>query len=212
MALIAEYETSSAFAHDALRAVPSTTLEHETITYTAEGALRWAFWATGGALGEFEAALSDDDTVEAFETLTDVDGRRLYQATVVDHGSNRVYSLMTDRGIQLLDVTHSIGRTINRVRCPSREAFLELKRVWTEEYERFETRRLFTEATRGTEATALTPKQREALCRASENGYFRVPRETTLGTLGGTLGVSTTAASQRIRRGIDTLLTDVCEE
>ena len=212
MALIAEYETSSMFARDALRAVPSTTLEHETITYTAEGTLRWAFWATGDALGEFEAALSDDDTVEAFETLTEIDGRRLYEATVVDHGSDRVYSAMTDQGIQLLDVTHSLERTINRVRCPSREAFLELRRAWTEDYDRFETRRLFTEATRSTETRTLTSKQREALCRASENGYFQVPREVTLGTLAGTLGVSTTAASQRIRRGIDTLLTDVCEE
>jgi hypothetical protein len=54
---------------------------------------------------------------------------------------------------------------------------------------------------------ALTAVQLETLETALEAGYFAVPRETTLQELAAELGVSDTAASQRLRRGIEALLT-----
>jgi hypothetical protein len=55
-------------------------------------------------------------------------------------------------------------------------------------------------------AGTLTGYQREALAVAHEAGYFAVPREATLADVAGELGVSDTAASERIRRGIAGLL------
>jgi hypothetical protein len=55
-------------------------------------------------------------------------------------------------------------------------------------------------------APVLTQRQRDALTTAFELGYFSVPRELTLQQLGDELGVSDTAASQRLRRGLDSLL------
>lgn len=52
----------------------------------------------------------------------------------------------------------------------------------------------------------LTPEQREAIAVALESGYFAVPRETTLVALGERLGISDTAVSQRIRRGLVRIL------
>jgi hypothetical protein len=54
---------------------------------------------------------------------------------------------------------------------------------------------------------ALTAVQLETLETALEAGYFAVPRETTLQELAAELGVSDTAASQRLRRGIEAMLT-----
>jgi predicted DNA binding protein len=53
----------------------------------------------------------------------------------------------------------------------------------------------------------LTPAQRETLKLAIEKGYFSIPRDTTLSGLADELGVSDQATSERIRRGIETLLT-----
>lgn len=53
----------------------------------------------------------------------------------------------------------------------------------------------------------LSEPQREILLTALQNGYFDVPRETNLTGLATQLGISDTAASQRIRRGMKTLLT-----
>lgn len=53
---------------------------------------------------------------------------------------------------------------------------------------------------------SLTGTQRETLLTAHESGYFDVPRQTTLVDLAEDLGVSDSAASQRLRRGMNTLV------
>jgi predicted DNA binding protein len=55
---------------------------------------------------------------------------------------------------------------------------------------------------------ALSERQYETLRTAFETGYFSIPREITLEELGDRLGISDTAASQRIRRGLQRLLAE----
>jgi predicted DNA binding protein len=52
----------------------------------------------------------------------------------------------------------------------------------------------------------LTETQRETLEVALEEGYFEIPRGITLAALADELGVSDTAVSQRLRRGLRALL------
>jgi predicted DNA binding protein len=54
----------------------------------------------------------------------------------------------------------------------------------------------------------LTPEQLETLLLALDGGYYDVPRQMTLQDIGAELGISDTAASQRLRRGLATLLSD----
>ncbi|WP_049980213.1 helix-turn-helix domain-containing protein [Halolamina rubra] len=58
----------------------------------------------------------------------------------------------------------------------------------------------------GSHGNVLTDVQRETLLAALDGGYFAVPRTTTLQELAGEFGVSDTAISQRIRRGVARLL------
>lgn len=53
----------------------------------------------------------------------------------------------------------------------------------------------------------LTDTQRETLLLALDAGYFDVPRETNVTELADRLGVSDTAVSQRLRRGLSSVLT-----
>lgn len=52
----------------------------------------------------------------------------------------------------------------------------------------------------------LTPEQRETLTLAVEKGYFSVPRETKLDEIAEELGITRQAASERVRRGVETVL------
>lgn len=52
----------------------------------------------------------------------------------------------------------------------------------------------------------LTDQQREALLTALEKGYFEVPREITLVEIAEELGISDSAVSQRLRRGLTNVL------
>ncbi len=55
----------------------------------------------------------------------------------------------------------------------------------------------------------LSDPQHETLRAALAGGYFSVPREVTLRELADGLGVSDTAASQRLRRGTRTILSEL---
>ena len=59
----------------------------------------------------------------------------------------------------------------------------------------------------GPQPNVVTDEQGEALQTALEEGYFAVPREITLVELADQLGISDSAVSQRIRRGLTKLLT-----
>lgn len=52
----------------------------------------------------------------------------------------------------------------------------------------------------------LSEPQQEAIRIAFERGYFDVPRQTTITELADELGISTQAVSERLRRGLTTLL------
>jgi predicted DNA binding protein len=52
----------------------------------------------------------------------------------------------------------------------------------------------------------LTEPQRRTLAVAAQRGYFDVPRRTSLADLADELDVSSQAASERVRRGLDSLV------
>lgn len=54
----------------------------------------------------------------------------------------------------------------------------------------------------------LTSAQREAVALAQSRGYFHVPRRTTISDLADELEISDSAFSQRLRRGLSTILDD----
>jgi predicted DNA binding protein len=56
------------------------------------------------------------------------------------------------------------------------------------------------------EAAELTAGQSEALRLARDEGYFEIPRETTLEELGEELGITRQALSDRLRRGTRNLI------
>lgn len=61
-------------------------------------------------------------------------------------------------------------------------------------------------------STTLTQAQVEALQLALKAGYYDVPRRINLTEIAERIGVSDTAASQRIRRGLNKVLTAVFDE
>lgn len=207
MALIAEFEADSSLADRALAAVPEMTLHYEASYMTADRRLHWATWASGAAYDRFERALDGDPTVDAVRMLTNLKDRRLYEIVVDASPGDLVYSCMTELGIQLLDADHSREGTRARLRCPDRPAFRTFREKWTERHGgQCRTLRLYREDSPRIDVDLLTSKQHDMLRHALEEGYFDVPRRTTLVELGDTLGISDAAASQRIRRGVKELV------
>jgi predicted DNA binding protein len=58
----------------------------------------------------------------------------------------------------------------------------------------------------------LTEHQAELIRLAAREGYFEVPREQSLGDLATELDISTQVASERIRRGLNSLIDETLPE
>jgi len=207
MALVAEYETLLTPLLDALQAVPETTVDHEEMYFTAESDLKWVFWSRGDTREAFAAALSGDPTVESVRVVTDTPSRRLYSVTLVGGPDDFAHTVFNDHDVQVLEATHDAERTVVRVRCPSREAFVAVREAIESRYDRFRTLRLHEENDAG-RGWSTTPAQREALLAAREAGYFEVPRDASLADIAADLGVSGQAVSSRLRRGTAALVDD----
>ena len=199
MALIAEFEAEPPFGATAMARAPTTALVREETDLTPDGTLRIVCRATGENLGAFEAAMADDPRVADLSVLTGTDDLRVYALRLTVATDEAAYAALVEAGGQILALEHDVDGVHARVRCPSREAYVALKEAWEARYGDFRTVGLYAE--RGGDGRTLSPKQREALTVALDRGYFDVPRHVTLAAVGAELGVSDTAASQRIRRG-----------
>lgn len=156
-----------------------------------------------------------DATVERLRPDPDVAGAELLASS--DDGQLVRVEWQTDH--PLLDVFDDTDAACLRavgtadgwqfsLRFPSRDRLADCYRECAEADVPLTVERINTTAwsVEGSHEAVLTDVQRETLAAALERGYFAVPRTATLEDLAAEFGVSDTAISQRIRRGVASLL------
>lgn len=208
--LIAEFDAEAPFGDTAMERAPTTTLVREETDLTPDGHLRVVCRATGDRLDAFETAMDADPWVADLLVLAATEERRVYAIRLEVPADETAYAALVDAGGQILALEHDADGVHARIRCPSRETVVDLKEAWEARYGDFRVSGLYTE--RGGDGRALSPKQREALAVALDLGYFDVPRRATLADVAEELGVSDSAASQRIRRGCRELARPIASE
>ncbi|WP_158057030.1 helix-turn-helix domain-containing protein [Halorussus halophilus] len=226
MSVVAEFRTVSEelVLSPTLRTVPEITVEVEREFATDPERPILFFWAHGGWFDRFESELHADPSVTDVVRLDVVedgsavelsrydgsgDGEcRLYRAQLTDHPVT-LYPVYVGLGAAMLELVGSGDRWDAKMRFPSRDALSEFRQHCLDEDVEFSLKRLYgpESSTSGTD-DELTDRQREALRLALDHGYFEVPRETPLSALGDELNVSDQAVSERIRRGVRSVVAD----
>lgn len=164
-------------------------------------------WASDGDLEQFESNVPDDDSIADCEVIEDAGGRRLYRVQVSEDAELPLYPMDDRLEASRLDVTSSADGIDARLRFPDRESLAEYRPRVEEKGVDVALRRVYGEGDSGLGGEyGLSVKQRQALETAAEVGYFEVPRDASLTTVADELGVSTQAASERLRRGAATLV------
>lgn len=189
---------------DALEAAPGTEVEWERAD-TTDGS-EVLFWAQGDDSEAFDAALEDDRTVTVLRSF-DAGDRRLYRVRLTGEGVNLdLYPVLVETAslVRRATATHEGWRC--RLCFADRSALERFVEACRERDVGFDIVRLHEWRSPRHPQFGLTDTQRETLETAFEVGYFEVPREQDLTALAERLGVSDTAASQRLRRGLSTLL------
>jgi predicted DNA binding protein len=193
--------------HRAHQAAPGLELELERSVVPVEGEPVLFLWATGSGYDAFEAALPDDPSIEEFEVVEDAGQSRLYRVVVNTDATVDTASIDRRIGASRLSAKRTHQGAINEMRFTDWEAlqaYIDLLREAGLEV----SLQSVTPAGRAhrPEQYGLSEKQLEMLRTALDAGYFAVPRDTDLTTLAAELDISEQAASERLRRGLASLL------
>jgi predicted DNA binding protein len=206
--IITEFRLDHPILRDALAQVPEMHVTWERSDPSGDDRIRVLLWAEGGDFAAFEAALDDDPTTTSPRRTVEFDDRRLYQLELVDEGrETSIYPILVEQGgiIQELTATHKGWEF--RVSFPAIEDFRVLREFCEDRDIEFTFDSVYVQdATPDSTANNLTRRQRDILQTALETGYFEIPREASLDDVADAVGISSNAASERLRRGMRRLV------
>ncbi|RQG89973.1 bacterio-opsin activator [Natrarchaeobius halalkaliphilus] len=188
-----------------LEADPETTLTVETTVPTSTGAVPY-LWISAPQPDCVVGAIDAASTVESVSIVDRMNGHVLVSIDWIDRINGVLRAI--ERGDAI--VTSAVGTHEGwsfRLRFP---AYEELSTFYTDCADRgisIELVQLHETVSPDCDGRfGLTAAQRELVIAAYESGYFDVPRETTLVELGDRFGISDSAVSQRLRRGLAALI------
>lgn len=190
-----------------LRASSHIRVQLERVIPLGETAIPY-LWVSDDSVDAIEAAIDADPNVDAVDIVDEVDAEALVRVEW-QADSHGLLATLAESDVVLLDGVGS-GRSWEfQLRFADHEDMAAFYRQCTDRDISVTLERVHNPANPEDLGLdfSLTDVQRETLLAARESGYFEVPREASLVDLAEQLGVSDTAASQRLRRGIATLVT-----
>lgn len=207
MSVIGDFRISSeAFALDhALSTRSEITIEADPMASHSPREVFPFFWTTGGDFEAFTRALEDDPTVETVSVANETDDEVLYRLTWDDDFRDLIHD-MVDHHAAIMEATAHGSHWRLRLRFAEEGMVSSFQTHFREIGHEFEVMSLRNPTGPRQRKYGLTPEQYEALIAAVHEGYFSIPRTSSVEDVGETLGISANAMSQRIRRGCETLV------
>ncbi len=176
-----EYEIERVVAHDDGRVMPYV-------------------WIDGPGVGDVEPALEDDDSVEAFERIADLEGERLYRMDWVARIDTLVRILVEEEGA-ILSAQGNGDDWRLRILFPSREALSRTYDYCEERGLSMEIHTIYDVDDGRQGRFGLTDDQQDTLLAAYDAGYYEIPRRASMDDLAEGMEISHQALSERLRRG-----------
>jgi hypothetical protein len=208
--MIVEFDVDSGALRQSLAAAPGMRVRIEHLDATDSIPLRSMFWTSDGDFDAFETALEEDPSVTQWTRLAATDEGRLYRARhPADASTVAGYHAAVELDAIVLSVVSKDDGTGYHVqmRFPDREQFARFRDTVADTGLTVEVKAIYDQQdVPPEERFGLTQVQRETLLTAVAAGYFSIPRETALAGVADELGVSPQAASERLRRGMESLV------
>jgi len=201
MSVVCEFELLSAeLPLTGVAAALDTILTIDDVVSGTAGAPAVVFSTTGVDPGRLEEAMDSSDPVVEYVALASAVVESRYRVTL-DTAHADVYTRLV--GLR----THPMGAVVTgrgwkvSAQFADRDALDAFRTACGNTGVEFRPRRVFDGETDSTDDYGLTAAQHEALLAAHEMGYFDVPRESGLSDLAAELETTTSALSERLRRG-----------
>jgi len=153
-----------------------------------------------------EETLDNDPTVQSYELVDWTDQTGIYY---IEHTpeTKLISSVVTDVNGFLVHTETKGNGWLVRLLLPDREALNTIWEYANENDISLDIIEIYGNTDTGGESSyGLTDEQRIALITAYENGYFGEPRDISLNEVAAEIGLSSTAMSGRLRRGMRNLI------
>ena len=177
----------------------------ETVVATDEIVVPY-LWVTGDDHGRLFERVGDHPTVEDV-LVVDSRGDRTLYAVEWAASDDPMIAAISEEEADVLWARGTESTWTLVVRFPSYDSFVSFKASCRDAAVTVRVTRLYNRTT--PEAGpwfGLTDRQRETLALAVERGYYDIPRAITTLELAGLLGIADQAVTERLRRGIATLV------
>lgn len=164
------------------------------------------FWVETAYAADVEKALQESALIETVHVVDRTDVETLFRVTWSPEVNGLIDAI--ERSEAVLMEADGLGDTWSfRMRFPEHDQLSEFYRTCADQGLTLELDEINNPLGNETSGEfGLTDAQRDALLAALESGYFDVPRGITLEELARQFDVSDTALSQRLRRGLNTVL------
>ncbi|SFB91871.1 Predicted DNA binding protein, contains HTH domain [Halobiforma haloterrestris] len=158
------------------------------------------FWVSGTEPGEVEDTLAENAETKSVTRLTTTDDKTLFEVQWSEQTDGIVEALI-DTGGKILEATGTAETWDFRIRFGDHAQLSAFNQALTDDGVPITLRHLYNPSP-PEETSTLSHEQRDALATAYRRGFFEVPRDVTLAELAEEMGISDTALSQRMRRGL----------
>ncbi|WP_158237434.1 helix-turn-helix domain-containing protein [Halegenticoccus soli] len=207
MSVIGKFEIKTAqfLLANVLAEIPDAWAELERVVPSGEQTMP-LLWVYGGDPAVTRHHLRTHSMVEDVRQLESFEDRTLYAIEWVKE-PNSVMEGIAKQNADILDAAGSADVWRLELRFPSHKALSAFKSHCDDTNVKVTPTRIYRpkEAELGFRY-GLTDRQFETLVYAAEMGYFDVPRQISMDEVGARFNISSQAASERVRRGIKTLL------
>lgn len=163
------------------------------------------FWVETEDKAAFEEAVEADDRVDSLSALDTSGTRTLYRIDWAEKPDG-FFTIVADHDLLVEEATGTEDRWWFRLRGPDRENLASFQQALLDEDIPLHIHRIWNPEAPDDDPYGLTETQRETLELAFTEGYFDVPRNSSLDDLGDQLAVSRQEVSRRVRQGVHNLL------
>lgn len=161
-------------------------------------------WVSDGKKPAIKAALQDHSQTELVRTISTANDEELFEVRWQTE-LNGLIQIMIETDARLLKAEGTAEEWQFRLRFGTHEDLTAFNQAVTDHGIPLLLRQLHNSAKLSDDAS-LSSKQRETIKQAYRRGYFNVPRDSSVTDLADTMGISDSALSQRLRRGLSVLV------
>ncbi|WP_138006508.1 helix-turn-helix domain-containing protein [Halalkalirubrum salinum] len=165
-------------------------------------------WIYGNGLDQTESSIRDSEQVETLTKLDQTDDSALYRIEWGDEQEGLIDGII-ETNATILEARRK-EKWFFRIRFDSHRQLTAFNTFCRRHSISVKLHNLYSLTDSGTPPKfELTDSQRETLFQAVRDGYFEVPRRTTLGEVGDKIGITEQTASENLRRGANKVLKNV---